>query len=57
MSWGVTFPSDKTLLLFLVDPISKDHFNFPFWLAFYEVRWGFQKVWAMGRGFIIEGQE
>jgi hypothetical protein len=57
MGWGIAFPSDKVLLLFPVDPISKDPLDFPFWFAFYKVRWRFQKVQAVGVGFIIGGEE
>jgi hypothetical protein len=57
MSWGVSFPSDQILLLFVVCPIAENLFDFPLWLSFYEVRWGFQEVWAVGRCFIIWGQE
>jgi hypothetical protein len=57
MGWGIAFPSDKVLLLFLVNPISEDHFNFPFWFAFYKVRWRFQEVRAVCIRFVIGGEE
>jgi hypothetical protein len=55
MGRGIAFPSDKVLLLFLVDPISEDHFDFPFGFAFNEVWWQFQEVRAMGVCFILRG--
>ena len=56
MGWGIAFPPDKVLLLFLVNPISEDHFDFPFWFAFYKIRWQFQEVWAVCVGFIVRGE-
>jgi hypothetical protein len=57
MGRGIAFPSDKVLLLFFVDPISKDHFDFPFWFSFYKVGWWFQEVQAISVGFVVGGEE
>jgi hypothetical protein len=57
MGWGIAFPSDKILLLFLVDPISEDHLDFPFRFAFYKIRWWFQEVRTVCVGFIVGGEE
>jgi hypothetical protein len=57
MSGGVSFPSDQILLLSAICPIAKDLFDLPFRFSFYEVGWGFQEVRAVGRCFVIQGQE
>jgi hypothetical protein len=57
MSWGISFPLDQILLLFVICPIAEDLFNFPFQFAFYEVQWGSQEVQAVGRCFVVRGQE
>jgi hypothetical protein len=57
MSGGVSFPSDQILLLFVICPIAEDLFNLPFWFAFYEVGWRFQKVRAVSWCFVVRGQK
>jgi hypothetical protein len=57
MSGGVSFPSDQILLLFAICPIAEDLFHFPFGLSLYKIGWGFQEVRAVGRCFIVGGQE
>jgi hypothetical protein len=57
MSGGVSFPSDQILLLSAICPIAEDLFDFPFGFSLHEVGWRFQEVWAVGRCFIIGGQE
>src|SRR5580693_6781919 len=57
MSRGVSFPSDQILFLFAICPITEDLFDLPFRFSFYEIRWRFQEIRAMGRCFIVRGQE
>jgi hypothetical protein len=57
MSGGVSFPLDQILLLFAICPIAKDLFDLPFRFSFYEIGWRFQEVQAVGRCFVIWGQE
>jgi hypothetical protein len=45
------------LLLLAIRPIAEDLFNFPFGFAFHEVGWRFQEVRAVGRCFVVRGQE
>jgi hypothetical protein len=45
------------LLLFAICPIAEDLFDFPFGFSLHEVGWRFQEVWAMGRCFVVWGQE
>ena len=49
MRRGVALPSDE-ILKFLLAPkaVSFEYLlDFPFWFAFYDIWWQFNKVWAM----------
>jgi hypothetical protein len=57
MSGGISLPSDQILLFLAICPIAEDLFDFPFGFSLHEVRWGFQEIRAVGRCFVVRGQE
>jgi len=59
MGRGVALPSDQELQLLAAtkDPFSEDLFHFPFFFSFYDVRRGFEEVFAVFHCFFIRGEE
>src|SRR5882672_7114100 len=59
MGRGIALPSDQELQLLAVteDLFAKDLFYFPLLFSFYNVRGGFEEVFAMFHCFFVRGEE
>jgi hypothetical protein len=59
MGRGISLPSDEVLELLFVSevPCFENLFHFPFWFAFNDVWWWFDKIGSMLIGLLITCEE